>query len=87
MPREIFREKLFFAIYTDTEKIFHHLIVYRTSKKALREELKGQGHTVKAVFSDKDVEMILSEEFMDTTVSEKTIAYLKANIDEWNRSQ
>lgn len=78
-------EKLFFAIYKDENKAFCHIIVYRRSKKVLREELKEKGYVVTGIFSEKDVEKVLAGEFFDTTISEKTVVYLEENLDEWEK--
>ncbi len=84
MPPSI-KEKLYFGIYVDEKKKFHHLIVFRKSKKVLTDELRDKGFVPKGVFSEKDIEKVKSETFMDTNVSDKTLQYLKENLSDLDR--
>lgn len=78
-------KKIFFAVYKDENKCFCHIIVYHKSKKVLSEELKEKGYVVTVIFSESDVAKVLAGEFLDTTGSEKTVAYLEQHLDEWEK--
>lgn len=81
--RENRSEKLFFAIYKDDSKELHHMIVYRASKKVMVDELREKGFFPKAVFSQKDIDQVEANEYMNDAVSDKLVAYLKEHLSEW----
>ncbi len=78
--------KLFFAIYTEENKVYQHLILHRKSKKDVKEELREKGYTIKGIFSAKDVEKVQAGEFTDITISDKTIAYFEEHMGEWEKA-
>lgn len=75
-----YTDKLFFAIYKKEGKKFHHMIVYRKNKK----ELRDSGYTPKGILSQKDIEKVRNNTFLDINVSDKVLDYLKDNLDDWN---
>lgn len=80
-------DKLFFVIYKKDSKEFYHMIGERKSKKAFRDELRDEGFTPKAIFSEKDIAKVLDKTFLDTNVSDKELDYLVSHLDDWNKAK
>lgn len=79
-------KKLYFVVYKNDEKELHHVIDYKTNKQDIKNELRDKGLVPKGIFSEKDVDKVLTNNFFDNTVPESVLNYVKEHIDYWQKN-
>lgn len=64
-----------------------HTIRTGSSKKVLTQQLRDQGYLPKGIFSQKDIDKVLADEYVTMAISDKEIEYLKEHISDWENGK